>query len=70
MARSLLYKGVTFVTKQHGKPLNKWKAQYKPVNGDVWRKMCDTEIEAAKAYDLRLIHLGMPPVNILKPKTN
>lgn len=66
MPKSLIYKGVTLVLKAHGKPVNKWKAQYKPENGDVWIKYCETEIEAAKAYDLRLIHLGLKPVNIFK----
>ena len=37
---------------------------YKGIN---WRKFCQTEKEAAKAYDIRLIELGLPPVNILKP---
>ena len=38
-------------------------------NHVIWKsKLFETEIEAAKAYDLRLIELGLEPVNILKRK--
>lgn len=33
-----------------------------------WFKYCDSEKEAAKAVDLKLIEKGLKPVNILKEK--
>ena len=49
-----------------------WKgmyvAQYRMSNGKIWNKHCKTEIEAAIAYDLKMIELGKEPVNILKPR--
>jgi len=41
----------------------------KTIKGTTWTsKAFNTEIEAAKAYDMKLIENGMDPVNILKRK--
>lgn len=41
----------------------------KMVNYKKWKsKFFDKEIDAAKAYDLKLIEFGLEPVNILKRK--
>ena len=59
------YKGVCIETVD-GKIIYRARKTYKGVR---WQKNCDTERAAAIAYDVRLIELGLPPVNILKPKT-
>jgi len=41
----------------------------KALNNKKWRKYCQTEREAAIAYDTRLIELGLEPVNILIEKS-
>ena len=61
------YKGVTPYRDR------KWKNKIlfiarKMHKGVDWQKHCKTERAAAIAYDIRLIELGLPPVNILKPK--
>ena len=46
-----------------------WRARwYDTKFGTYWSKWCDTEREAAIAYDIKMIELGRPPVNILKRK--
>lgn len=44
-----------------------WKAR-SHANYNYWEKFCDTEREAALAYDMYMIKIGKQPVNILKPK--
>lgn len=44
-----------------------WRAEM-IINGCEWRCYYDTEKEAAKAYDLKLIEIREEPVNILKRK--
>ncbi len=60
------YKGVAEETKD-GKTFFIARKTHKGIR---WMKICETEKEAAKAYDIRLIELGLQPVNILKPKQN
>ena len=63
-----IYKGVYYYDKNQGKHKPFYFSMHK-FNGVRWRsKNFETDIEAAKAYDMRLIELGLNPVNILKPK--
>jgi len=48
-------------------PNGQWLAQ-KTLRGTCWKKYCQTEREAAIAYDTRLLELGLEPVNILTKK--
>jgi len=62
-----IYKGV-YKVKNNGKVNDLcWRANHKHKNSN-WQIYKNTEIEAARAYDMRLISLGLQPVNILKPK--
>ncbi|NOQ49536.1 MAG: hypothetical protein GQ553_02590 [Nitrosomonadaceae bacterium] len=46
----------------------KWHARYHNRKvGRTWKTWHATEREAALAYDKKMIELGKPPVNILKP---
>lgn len=45
----------------------KYRAHINKFGG--WVKFCDSEIEAAKAVDLKLIEQGKEPVNILVRKS-
>ena len=65
MPKSLIYKGVYAVTR-NGKNMFRSNHSYNKV---IWQSnYFNSEIEAAKAYDIRLITLGFKPVNVLKPK--
>ena len=65
------YKGVSFLpagrTNKTGiRARDHWVATT-TVNGSTWMKHCETERGAAMQYDIKMIKLGRPPVNILKP---
>lgn len=61
------YKGVRQrINLSNSKPF--WEA-YGKTMGMSWTKICDTEREAAIAYDMMRIRHGKRPVNILKRKT-
>tara|TARA_R100000951_G_C2648656_1_gene183548 strand:+ start:2437 stop:2670 length:234 start_codon:yes stop_codon:yes gene_type:complete len=61
------YKGVSCcITGPEGKYIN-FRAQI-VINGKRQYSNHQTEIEAAKRYDMYLIRAGKDPVNILKPK--
>ena len=63
-----------YVGKSDYKYVNKWivggvlKYRANINKFDGWVKLCDTEKEAAKAVDLKLIEKGEEPVNILVRK--
>ena len=57
------FKGVT-----KWKSSGKWIAQHEHPTKGRWKKFCVTERDAAIAYDVRMIELGLEPVNILKQK--
>ena len=59
------YKGVSKVLNS-GKYV-KWMTQYY-TGTSRWMKFCDTEREAAIAYDMKMIEKGKEPVNILVRK--
>lgn len=60
------YKGVRQrINLSNSKPF--WEAHGKTC-GMSWTKICDTERDAAIAYDLMRIRHGKRPVNVLKPK--
>lgn len=63
------YKGVakSWGKNQKGKNKTYWVALHTH-RGATWRKHCETEREAALAYDKRMIDLGLEPVNVLKRK--
>lgn len=44
-----------------------WMAQTK-IGGTQWEKRSESERDAAKAYDIKMIQLGKEPVNILVRK--
>jgi len=54
----------SFIKYTNNKP---WRAQIIK-KGKKWQRCYETEREAAMAYDLKLIELGYPPVNILRQK--
>lgn len=58
------YKGVSKVT--NGRK-EYWMTQYRTGN-HRWEKHCDTERQAAIAFDKKMLEIGKEPVNILVPK--
>lgn len=66
------YKGVTKMTdntSSRGKTRHKNKGDWCAVHLRWKSNYLKTEREAALAYDKKMIELGKPPVNILKPAT-
>lgn len=45
-----------------------WTAQGVTARGRRWQKRCNTEREAAIAFDKKMIELGREPVNVLIKK--
>jgi allantoicase len=69
MSKYSKYAGVSrWVRKGDLKKTKPWCASHIHKTKGRWMKSCETEREAAKAYDIRLIELGLEPVNILKRK--
>jgi hypothetical protein len=70
MGRYSKYKGVCYSRKFGGRVNEKpWHAQTTMTDGVHWSGLHRlTEREAALDYDRKMISLGKPPVNILKPK--
>ena len=71
MGKYSKYKGVSkrvCSNSTHEKTNNSpWQALFS-LKGVRWKSTWATEREAALAYDMKMIELGLPPVNILKPK--
>jgi len=64
LKKSELYKGVASVYRNNKEI---WIARSNR-NYTYWEKECETEREAAVAYDVYIAKIGKSPVNILKPK--
>lgn len=58
------YKGVCFVETKDNMP---WMMRFNH-NGMACIKRYTNERDAAMAYDLKMLELGLSPVNIYKPK--
>lgn len=65
IGKSNKYKGVSQV---YFNDLIQWKAK-SYANYTYWEKFCETERDAALAYDMYMIKIGKNPVNVLKPKS-
>lgn len=63
--KSLKYKGVYSSINRNGKLVYFYNFKYKGIN---YKGTYDTEYEATKQYDIKLIENGKKPVNLLKPK--
>lgn len=67
MAKSSMYKGVTKRKKKSSGDNRIWQAHLLLEDGKNWNSYHEEERAAAIAYDRKLLELGKPPVNILKP---
>jgi len=64
MPKSLIYRGVYFkIIKYRGVIKERWYAMH-VFTGVRWvSRFCDTEIKAAKSYDVRRVDIGLEAVN-------
>lgn len=68
MKKSSKYKGVCLnETTFGGKKFSRWMCTV-IIDGVNANSYHETERKAAIAYDMKMIEMGKPPVNILKPK--
>ncbi len=68
MGKSSGYKGVIKFNRTDTKGGINWsKGKWKATHGK-WQRYCDSEREAAIVYNLKMIELGLEPVNILKKR--
>ena len=61
------HKGVTYINNPQSVGQKRWLAKF-TYKGKTSQSTYETEIEAAKVYDLMRIKVGKDPVNILKRK--